>query len=124
MADLKPFVNGRDSNSVPSFVLDPMDTRRYANTFVGGEVVTIPIVAGDSYALFFPTTGAYFRFAESQAKLAVAAAVTGTPMTTVDFFPPHAAIRLESWLAKGITNIYLTTSVPQTIAVEIYAGRV
>lgn len=117
----REFLNERDSESQLAFGLDIQNIRQFANVFVGGETVTIPILDTDNYAIFFPTPGVNFTISDETPIPTIPAAVNDDPMSEVNVAQNVSLIKLTSWRSNSKNTIYITSALPQTIMVGIWS---
>ena len=122
----RPFTNGRDSDSLPSFVLSVGNVAKFNATFAGGETVRIPLKQTDMYALFLPEGGRNFLVSAVTPVPIPPAAINGGDMVTADVVQNPAVINLGESLMKsgqgGNNEFYLLSPEPQVITVLVYSG--
>lgn len=122
----RPFVNGRDTASVPSFILALDNVAKFNNTFLGGETLRIPLKQTDLYALFLPEGGRNFLISNVTPVPVIPSQGTGTDMLEFNVTQNPAIINLaDSGMksAAGNNEIFIKSFEPQIITVLIYGGK-
>lgn len=111
----------RDSDKQLAYGIITQFAKKYANTFAGGETLSIPIGESDRYALFFPTPGVNFHISDQTPVPLIPTATTGQPMPGINVIQNPALIDITTWWQNGHTNIYISSPDPQTIGVLVYS---
>lgn len=122
----RPFVNGRDTASVPSFILALDQVGKFNNNFVGAETLRIPLKQTDLYALFLPEGGRNFLISNVTPIPAIPSQANNADMLQVNVTQNPAIINLaDSGMksAPGTNAIFIQSLEPQIITVLIYGGK-
>ncbi len=115
----RPFVNGRDAESTPAFVLDiGTQIGRYTNSFTTGQTVKIPTEPEDTYAVFLPTPGVNFLVGGTIPFDLIPVTVDGMIVTPTNVVQNPAVINLKN---SGLTELWVKSDTPQTLTVLLYS---
>jgi len=126
LTDHRKFLNGRDTESVPSFILSLAQTAKFNNNFLGGEELRIGLQPTDGYALFLPEGGHNFFISGIRPFPVIPSQGTGLDMVEVEIVQNPAIINLAEsgfkFSTGGNDEFFILSNEAQVITVLIFGG--